>query len=133
MDERALARAAAAIRDCDALLICTGAGMGVDSGLGTFRGRNAGVWAPLKAMQMDFSEMSCPDWFESDARLAWAFWHFRHQAYTKGKPHAGYDLLAKWGACTADDPTACFADLDGDGVVGGTDLTIILSAWGNCG
>ena len=42
-------------------------------------------------------------------------------------------LLAKWGACTADDPTACFADLDGDGVVGGTDLTIILSAWGDCG
>lgn len=113
MDERALARAAAAIRDCDALLICTGAGMGVDSGLGTFRGRNAGVWAPLKAMQMDFSEMSCPDWFESDARLAWAFWHFRHQAYTKGKPHAGYDLLAKWGARSPHSVFSVTSNIDG--------------------
>merc|ERR1719310_2375533 len=63
--------AAQALRKADALLICTGAGMGVDSGLGTFRGRNAGVWAPLRALQMDFSEMSCPSWFEEDPRLAW--------------------------------------------------------------
>lgn len=40
------------------------------AGLGTFRGRNAGVWPPLKAMQMDFSAMSSPDWFDSDPRLA---------------------------------------------------------------
>eukprot|EP00913_Durusdinium_trenchii_P019012 g17868.t1 len=72
-------------------------GMGVDSGLGTFRGRNAGVWPPLKAMQMDFSEMSSPDWFDTDPRLAWAFWRFRHQAYTLGEPHRGYSLLAEWG------------------------------------
>lgn len=41
--------------------------------------------------------MSCPFWFETDPRLAWAFWRFRHQAYTRGQPHAGYDILAKWG------------------------------------
>lgn len=88
---------ARAVLEAEALLITTGAGMGVDSGLGTFRGRNAGVWPPLKALRLDFSEMSCPDWFQADARLAWAFWHFRHQAYTKGTPHAGYGLLSKWG------------------------------------
>ncbi|CAK8996429.1 NAD-dependent protein deacylase (Regulatory protein SIR2 homolog) [Durusdinium trenchii] len=92
-----LAAAAEHISKADALLICTGAGMGVDSGLGTFRGRNAGVWPPLKAMQMDFSEMSSPDWFDTDPRLAWAFWRFRHQAYTLGEPHRGYSLLAEWG------------------------------------
>mmetsp|Transcript_87582 Transcript_87582/g.192353 ORF Transcript_87582/g.192353 Transcript_87582/m.192353 type:complete len:338 (+) Transcript_87582:59-1072(+) len=91
------ARAAACIRDADALVICTGAGMGVDSGLGTFRGRMAGIWPPLKALGKDFSELSTPAWFESDPRLAWAFWHFRHQGYTKSDPHAGYDLLTKWG------------------------------------
>ena len=37
--QTALRAAAAAIRQSDALLICSGAGMGVDSGLGTFRGR----------------------------------------------------------------------------------------------
>ena len=48
-------------------LFCLGA---MCAGLGTFRGRNAGVWPPLKAMQMDFSAMSSPDWFDSDPRLA---------------------------------------------------------------
>mmetsp|Transcript_54407 Transcript_54407/g.129657 ORF Transcript_54407/g.129657 Transcript_54407/m.129657 type:complete len:340 (+) Transcript_54407:95-1114(+) len=95
--EEALVRAARTIEKADALLIMTGAGMGVDSGLGTFRGRNAGVWAPLKALRMDFSEMSSPQHFTRDPRLAWAFWHFRHEAYTKGSPHAGYNLLSKWG------------------------------------
>ena len=37
---------------------------------------------------MDFTEMSTPSHFEKDPRLAWAFWHFRHQAYTKhSRPH----------------------------------------------
>ncbi|CAJ1383520.1 unnamed protein product [Effrenium voratum] len=92
-----LAAAADLVRQAEALLICTGAGMGVDSGLGTFRGRNAGVWPPLKAMSMDFQEMSSPSWFDSDPRLAWAFWRFRHQAYTQGAPHQGYSLLSQWG------------------------------------
>ena len=40
--ERSLDRAAQAIRSADALIVFTGAGMGVDSGLGTYRGANAG-------------------------------------------------------------------------------------------
>jgi NAD-dependent SIR2 family protein deacetylase len=56
------------------------------------------VWPPLKAMNLDFSEMSTPSHFKDDPYLAWAFWHFRHSAYTKGQPHRGYDLLASWGS-----------------------------------
>lgn len=92
-----LLAAADEIASADALVIGTGAGMGVDSGLGTFRGRNAGVWLPLKAMQLDFSEMSCPDAFEEDPYTAWAFWKFRHDAYTQSSPHDGYRLLADLG------------------------------------
>jgi NAD-dependent SIR2 family protein deacetylase len=114
-----LRAAAAAILNSEALLICTGAGMGVDSGLGTFRGRrsppppplpkhavhaehltlggSAGVWLPLKAMGLDFSQMSTPSHFTDDPLLAWAFWRYRHIAYTKGEPHLGYALLADWG------------------------------------
>jgi len=89
--------AAMAVEQADAFLFMTGAGMGVDSGLGTFRGRNAGVWPPLKDLGMDFTEMSTPSHFQSDPRLAWAFWHFRHQAYTRhSRPHKGYRLLASW-------------------------------------
>ena len=88
--------AAALIRECDALLVCTGAGMGVDSGLGTFRGKNAGVWPPLLKRGLDFSEVSDPQWFEDDAHFAWAFWKFRHDAYTQAPPHRGYSLLREW-------------------------------------
>ena len=41
-----LEEAALAIATADAMVIGTGAGMGVDSGLGTFRGRNAGGREP---------------------------------------------------------------------------------------
>ncbi len=59
---------------------------------------SAGVWAPLKAMDLDFSQMSTPSHFVHDPRLAWAFWHYRHTAYTQGVPHQGYNLLAEWGS-----------------------------------
>jgi len=36
--------------------------------------------------------------------------------------------LAAWGTCGG-----CPADLDGDGQVGGSDLTIMLAAWGVVG
>lgn len=71
--------------------------MGVDSGLGTFRGINAASWQPLKAMGMEFPRMSTPRWFRNDPQLAWAFWTWRFQAYTAVAPHAGYDMLASWG------------------------------------
>lgn len=94
---RDAARAIALSRRAGALLICSGAGMGVDSGLGTFRGVNRGVWPPLRAMNLDFSQLSEPSWFETDPGLAWSFWSFRFRAYTRSEPHAGYGLLSKWG------------------------------------
>jgi hypothetical protein len=48
-------------------------------------------------MDLDFSQMSTPSHFKSDPLLAWAFWRYRHSAYTKGQPHHGYNLLASWG------------------------------------
>ena len=58
--EPELARAAAAVRDADALLIAAGAGMGVDSGLPDFRGTH-GFWRayPLYAkLGLDFASMA---------------------------------------------------------------------------
>ncbi len=37
-------------------------------------------------------------------------------------------MLADWG-CSGSD---CIGDFDGSGVVNGADLTIFLSAWGDC-
>lgn len=95
---RALRAAAAAVRSAQAVLVLSGAGMGVDSGLGTFRGASAGIWPPMQAMGLTLPAMSNPEWFQSDPPLAWAFWAARFRAYTQATPHAGYATLARWGA-----------------------------------
>ena len=41
-------------------------------------------------------------------------------------------MLSTWGICDSDDPLDCLADIDGNGLVNGADLTIILSNWGVC-
>ena len=60
-----LSDASAAIRAAEALLITAGAGMGVDSGLPDFRGRE-GFWQAYPAaarLGLSFAELANPDWF----------------------------------------------------------------------
>lgn len=73
---RSAQTAATLIAEADALIFCSGAGLGVDSGVGTFRGTNAGKWPPLEQRKMEFSQMSQPSWFQEDGdpELAFGFW-----------------------------------------------------------
>lgn len=87
---RAFGEAAAWIADADAVLIGSGAGMGVDSGLNTFRGSRRGVWAGLEAVGLAYEEICHPRWFQEEPRLGWAFWNFCHRAYRGTAPHPGY-------------------------------------------
>lgn len=83
------------VADADALLICAGAGMGVDSGLPDFRG-NEGFWKaypPIKELGLSFSEMANPRWFDANPKLAWAFYGHRLGLYTRTTPHAGFGML----------------------------------------
>lgn len=80
--------------------------MGVDSGLKTYRGRNAGVWEPAHVLGLGYTEMCDPDWFDSDPRLAWAYWHACQKSYREATPHMGYEILAKWGRRL---PLGCFS------------------------
>jgi hypothetical protein len=85
-------KAAELILNCEAILFTSGAGMGVSSGLGTFRGIAAGVWPPLlKHPELDFTDMSNPQWFRkpqgnsdkhNTANFGYAFWSYRYTAYT---------------------------------------------------
>ena len=93
---QAILQAAQWIAEADTLLIGTGAGMGVASGIGTFRGINAGVWPPLARLGIDFSQMSNPKQFLKDERFAWSFWRFRYMAYTGSEPNEGYTILHRW-------------------------------------
>lgn len=98
MDEAMLARAIALIRDAKAIIIGAGAGMGVDSGLPDFRGRE-GFWRaypPYRHLGLSFMELANPAWFDRDPRLAWGFYGHRLRLYRDTTPHAGFEILRRW-------------------------------------
>lgn len=83
------------IRRAKAVVITSGAGMGVDSGLPDFRGVE-GFWRaypPMKHLDLKFEEMSTPSWFSKDPQFAWGFFGHRHKLYSNAQPHKGYQLL----------------------------------------
>jgi NAD-dependent SIR2 family protein deacetylase len=104
MDECVVAdihRAAKAIARADALVIGAGAGMGVDSGLPDFRGRN-GFWRaypPYAKLGLDFVSVANPRWFRDDPALAWGFYGHRLGLYRRTVPHAGFAILRRWAEC----------------------------------
>jgi len=68
------------IHSCSGLLIAAGAGMGVDSGLPDFRGKE-GFWRaypPLLKLGIRFEEMANPRWFTENPELAWGFYGHRY-------------------------------------------------------
>jgi NAD-dependent SIR2 family protein deacetylase len=95
--------AAAAIKAADTLLVTAGAGMGVDSGLPDFRGRQ-GFWRAypvIAKLGLSFEEMANPTWFSENPRLAWAFYGHRLNLYRKTPPHRGFRQLLEIGAAKA--------------------------------
>ncbi|GAB3495057.1 SIR2 family NAD-dependent protein deacylase [Amycolatopsis cihanbeyliensis] len=115
MSEAELARAAELIAGADALLVCAGAGMGVDSGLPDFRG-DEGFWRaypPYARLGISFVELADPDHFASDPELAWGFYGHRLGLYRETVPHHGFHLLREWGARTAGGAWVFTSNVDG--------------------
>jgi NAD-dependent SIR2 family protein deacetylase len=93
-----LDRAAELISNASALLICAGAGMGVDSGLPDFRG-NEGFWRaypPYARLGLSFVELADPVHFGQDPSLAWGFYGHRLKLYRETVPHRGFGILRGW-------------------------------------
>nr|WP_083507338.1 Sir2 family NAD-dependent protein deacetylase [Frankia sp. ACN1ag] len=98
--ETALDAAAALLAGAGALLVCAGAGMGVDSGLPDFRG-DAGFWRaypPYERLGLSFVELADPVHFRDDPTLAWGFYGHRLGLYRSTVPHEGFAVLRRWGA-----------------------------------
>ena len=98
MDDSYLYDAARLIDDAEFLFIGAGAGMGVDSGLPDFRGRE-GFWRAypvFRKMRYSFEDMANPAWFHRDPEQAWGFYGHRLNTYRSIHPHAGYGILRKW-------------------------------------
>lgn len=96
--EQVVKLAADAIRSADSLLITTGAGMGVDSGLPDFRGTE-GFWRAYpaaKQLGLRFEQLANPSWFVRDPGLAWGFYGHRLNLYRQTVPHRGFSQLLEW-------------------------------------
>lgn len=93
-----LEKAAALVKGADSLVIAAGAGMGVDSGLPDFRGKD-GFWQAYPALAergIDLMEIANPQTFHHEPRLAWGFYGHRLDLYRKTVPHEGFAILKKW-------------------------------------
>lgn len=93
-----LQQAAKAVADADALLIGAGAGMGVDSGLPDFRGKQ-GFWQaypPYENLGLGFTDLATSQWFTTDPAFAWGFYGHRLHLYRNTIPHDGFQILQTW-------------------------------------
>jgi NAD-dependent SIR2 family protein deacetylase len=91
-------KAADIVSAADALVIATGAGMGVASGLPDFRG-NSGFWKAypgLRKSQLDFTSVASPRAFRETPRIAWGFYGHRLNLYRQTTPNEEYGVLKKW-------------------------------------
>ena len=80
------------------LLITSGAGMGVDSGLPDFRGQE-GFWKaypPYRKLGLGLMDMANPQSFVRDPALGWGFYGQRLRLYRDTAPHAGFAVLRRW-------------------------------------
>lgn len=98
--ENVYQRCAELIRSTKHLLITAGAGMGVDSGLPDFRGKN-GMWNMDGGVLVDgrrwkFEDLANPAAILSTPELAWGFYGWRYNTYATATPHEGFYLLRKW-------------------------------------
>ena len=110
-----LARAVVWLQEADGLLVCAGAGMGVDSGLPDFRG-TSGFWSAYPALgraRIDFTAIANPAAFASDPRLAWGFYGHRLALYRRTVPHAGFAGLLAIAAGLAQGAFVFTSNVDG--------------------
>ncbi|UMZ74169.1 SIR2 family NAD-dependent protein deacylase [Natranaerofaba carboxydovora] len=96
--EKEFEKAAQVINRASAIIVNTGAGMGVDSGLPDFRGKE-GFWKayPLyKRLGINFMDAANPAHFSKDPSFGWGFYGHRVNLYRKTEPHEGYKILKDW-------------------------------------
>jgi len=79
-----------------AIIILTGAGMGVDSGLTDYRG-NSGQWGRvMDDTNLNAIEVVNPKYFLENTKYIWKMFAHRMIEYKNTNPHNGFKILKKW-------------------------------------
>ncbi len=128
-----LAEAAALLAQADGLIVTAGAGMGVDSGLPDFRGRE-GLWRAYPALGragLDFAAIASPEAFARDPHLAWGFYGHRLALYRHTRPHAGFARLRAWGERLPHGLAVFTSNVDGQFQRAGFDEVLIHECHGS--
>jgi NAD-dependent SIR2 family protein deacetylase len=115
IDADAITAAAKLIQAADGLLVTTGAGIGVDSGLPDFRG-DEGFWKaypPLAQAGVRFAEIANPAAFHEDPWRAWGFYGHRLRLYRETAPHEGFAILQRWAATKPAESFVFTSNVDG--------------------
>ena len=108
-------KAAALVSSKSHLLICAGAGMGVDSGLPDFRGKD-GFWKAypmFKSWGQSYRDVAQPKLFKNLPSRAWGFYGSRTMEYRSTTPHQGFDILRKWNETHFDSSFIFTSNVDG--------------------
>lgn len=108
-------RAAVAISGARALVVTSGAGMGVDSGLPDFRG-DQGFWNAYPMYQrlgINFIGAANPANFEGDPAFGWGFYGHRTNLYRTTEPHRGFRMLQDWATMFGQDCFVVTSNVDG--------------------
>ena len=108
-------KAAEAVKSAKAMIVTSGAGMGVDSGLPDFRG-DQGFWNayPMYAhLHISFIDAANPSNFEGDPAFGWGFYGHRTNLYRETEPHQGFQMLQDWAAEFDQDSFVVTSNVDG--------------------
>lgn len=84
------------LENANAIVINTGAGMGVDSGLADYRG-NGGQWGQVESdSEKSVFEVVNPQAFLENPAYSWKLFGQRIKEYAETKPHNGFTILKNW-------------------------------------
>lgn len=132
-DEHLLEKAARLVQTAEMILVITGAGMGIDSGLPDFRG-NQGFWRAYPALErsgLDFISIASPRAFRQRPTVAWGFYGHRLNLYRQTTPHAGYAILRQWGESTPCGYMAFTSNVDGHFQKAGFSTNLVTECHGS--
>nr|WP_227460079.1 Sir2 family NAD-dependent protein deacetylase [Cupriavidus pauculus] len=131
--EARLAVAAEWIAQADGLLVTAGAGMGVDSGLPDFRGKD-GFWRAYPAFRqrrIEFHQLASPKAMRALPELAWGFYGHRLNMYRATQPHAGFHILRRWAEAKSHGLFVFTSNVDGHFQMAGVSDVRIMECHGS--
>jgi len=115
------------------LVILSGAGMGVDSGLPDFRG-DQGFWQAYphyEKLGIRFQDAANPNHFEQDPLFGWGFYAHRLNLYRKTEPYRGFFQLQSWAKKFNYDAFAVTSNVDGQFQKAGFSKNQVLEVHGS--